>query len=86
MEEKAEAIILKINTLGGSLAATLEIIEALKKFKGRLIAYVDKEAMSAGAYIAIITDSIYLSPKAIIGAAAIVQHTGANLEAPYNKR
>src|SRR5262245_42790757 len=50
IEQKADAVILDMKTPGGSLGATLEIMEAITKFPGTTITFVNNEAMSAGAF------------------------------------
>ena len=49
--EHADAVVLDINTPGGAIDVTIEMIDDLKKFPGKTIAFVDNEAMSAGAFI-----------------------------------
>jgi membrane-bound serine protease (ClpP class) len=80
IEEKAAAVVLDINTPGGEMGVTLEIMEALGKFPGDTIAYVDKEAMSAGAFISAATQEIYFAPGGIIGAAAPVTSSGGDID------
>ena len=63
IEQKAQVIVLDMKTPGGSAQTTLEIMEALDKFPGRTITYVNDEAGSAGAIIAAVTDDIYFAPK-----------------------
>ena len=67
IREKATVVILDMDTPGGELGVTLEImqeiIESLEKFEGKIITYVNPEAISAGAYIAIATSEIAFSPK-----------------------
>ena len=64
IREKAELVILDMDTPGGELGVTLEImeeiIENLEKFDGKIITYVNDEAISAGAYIAIATSEMCL--------------------------
>ena len=43
---------------------------ALEKFPGQKLTFVDREAMSAGAFISAVTDEIYFVPNGVIGAAA----------------
>ncbi|MBE2212811.1 MAG: hypothetical protein IAE82_02995 [Opitutaceae bacterium] len=77
----AQYVILDMDTPGGSLGVTLEIIEILQeKFKGRSITFVNDEAISAGAIISSATDQIYFSPRGIIGAAAPVQSGGEEID------
>jgi membrane-bound serine protease (ClpP class) len=70
MEAKADALILDMETNGGALTATTEIVEALEKFKGLTVTYVNRNAFSAGAFIAVATQKIYMAPQSVIGAAA----------------
>ncbi len=79
--EKADVVVLDIKTPGGALDTTFDIMEALGKFPGKTIAYVNNEAMSAGAFISAMTDEIWFAPDGIIGAAAPVQSTGQDVDA-----
>ena len=75
-----DVIVLDINTPGGRLDVTLNLMEMLDNFGGLTVAYVNKEAISAGAYIASACDVIYMAPRGIIGAAAVVQATGQEID------
>ncbi len=79
MASKADALILHMDTPGGSVAVTEEIIDIISKFKGETITFVDSKAMSAGAFISAATQRIYMSDKGIIGAAAVIG-MGGDLE------
>jgi len=81
IDHHATAVVLDINTPGGEMGVTLEIMEALGKFPGQTIAYVNKEAMSAGAFISAASDEIYFAPGSIIGAAAPVTLGGGEIDA-----
>ncbi len=70
MEAKAEALILDMNTDGGRVDVTEEIIGIISKFKGRTFTYVNDRAFSAGAFISVATQKIYMAPQSVIGAAA----------------
>ena len=70
MEAKADVLILDMNTDGGRVDVTEEIIEIVSKFKGTTVTYVNDRAFSAGAFIAVGTQKIYMSPQSVIGAAA----------------
>ena len=80
IERKADVVLLDMDTPGGALDKTFEIMEALDKFPGTKLTYVDKEAMSAGAFISAATDEIYFAPNAVIGAAAPVLATGGEVD------
>jgi membrane-bound serine protease (ClpP class) len=80
IESKADAVVLDIKTPGGALDVTFGIMEALEKFPGETIAFVNNEAMSAGAFISAVTDEIWFAPDGIIGAAAPVTATGQDVD------
>ncbi len=80
IEQKADVVLLDMNTPGGALDVTFEIMEALEKFPGKKLTFVDREAMSAGAFISAVTDEIYFVPNGVIGAAAPVLATGGEVD------
>jgi len=75
-EAGADAIIFDINTPGGFVDSAEEIINLLDSTPIRKIAYINSEALSAGAYLALHTDEIYMSPNGTIGAAAVIDSSG----------
>jgi membrane-bound serine protease (ClpP class) len=81
VEEKVDVVVLDMNTPGGNLGTTLEILEALEKFPGHTITYVNKDAISAGAFIAAMTRDITFAPNGVIGAAAPVSGSGQEIDA-----
>ena len=72
MAAHADLLVLDMDTLGGGLDVTKEIFDILGNFKGQTLTYVNKQAMSAGAFISVATQKIYMAPGALIGAAAPV--------------
>lgn len=70
MEANADALILDMNTDGGRVDVTEEIIGIISKFKGPTFTYVNDRAFSAGAFISVATQKIYMAPQSVIGAAA----------------
>lgn len=80
IEQKADVVLLDMNTPGGALDVTFDIMEALERFPGQKLTFVDREAMSAGAFIAAVTDGIYFAPNGVIGAAAPVLATGGDVD------
>ena len=70
MQEKADLLVLDMNTPGGRVDTCREIISILNQFKGDTVTYVNKDAFSAGAFIAVATKRIYMAPESVIGAAA----------------
>jgi membrane-bound serine protease (ClpP class) len=81
IDQKADVIVLDIKTPGGALDVTFDIMEALEKFPGKTVAYVNTEAMSAGAFISATTQEIWFAPNGVIGAAAPVLSGGKDIEA-----
>ena len=86
IEQKADAVVLDMKTPGGSLGATLEIMEAITKFPGPTLTYINNEAMSAGAFISATTDEIWFSPSGIIGAAAPVSAGGQDVDTTMRQK
>lgn len=80
IKQGASTIVLDMKTLGGDLEVTFEMLEALAKFPGKTMTYVNGKALSAGALISAGTDEIYFSPDAVIGAAAPVTATGEDID------
>lgn len=80
IEEKADTVVLDMKTPGGALDVTFEIMEALARFPGKTVTYVNTEAISAGAFISAMTEQIYFAPSGIIGAAAPVMATGGEID------
>ena len=80
IEEKADVVVLDMKTPGGALDVTFEIMEALAKFPGLTITFVNPEAISAGAFISATTEEIWFSPDGVIGAAAPVMGTGQEID------
>jgi membrane-bound serine protease (ClpP class) len=76
LETKNAAILIDIDTPGGEVQNTLEIMEVLDRFDGQTLAFIRKEAVSAGAYIVSSSEFIYMAPKSVVGAADVVLGTG----------
>ena len=70
MEAGAELLVLDMETNGGRFDSTKEIIQILDQFEGLTVTYVNRDAYSAGAFIAVATKQIYMAPQSVIGAAA----------------
>jgi len=72
MDAQARLLVLEMDTNGGRVDATEEIIEILNNFEGETVTFVNRKAFSAGAIIAVATQRIYMAPQSVIGAAAPV--------------
>lgn len=82
MEEKADWLILDMDTNGGRVDVTDDIISIVGQFKGKTATYVNRKAFSAGAFISVATQEIYMAPQSVIGAAApIMMMPGGGPEA-----
>ena len=69
-------VLLHLNTYGGELSAADSIRNALLHYPAPIIVFIDNQAASAGALIAIACDSIYMRSGGSIGAATVVHQTG----------
>ncbi len=72
----ARAAILDINTLGGRVDAALKIIDAITRSELPVYAFVNPRAISAGALISVATDSVFMTPDALMGASTVVTGQG----------
>lgn len=68
----ASAVILEINTPGGRLDSALAMKDMLLDTTLPTIAYINHQALSAGALVALSAEKIYMSEGSVIGAAAPV--------------
>ena len=75
----ASAFIIDMDTPGGDLGVTMDILELLRKTKLPTLTYVNPNAGSAGALISIGTKRIYMRSNSVIGAAAVVTSDGGDL-------
>ncbi|TMN21000.1 NfeD family protein [Lentibacillus cibarius] len=75
-EKGADHIIFEIDTPGGAVAAAEQIGELLQGLETETTAYIVNRALSAGSYIALNTDNIYMKPHATIGASGVINQDG----------
>ena len=76
---EASAIVFEMNTYGGRLDAASDIVNALNHTKIPTYTFIDTNAGSAGAIIAIAAQHIFMAPVSAIGAAAPILPTGEDL-------
>ena len=86
IREDASVVVLDMDTPGGELGVTLEIMEALDRFEGETLTYINDEAISAGAYISIATDEIAFAPRGVIGAAEAVSGGGGDIDESMKRK
>lgn len=79
----ADYIVIDMNTYGGLLDAADTIRTMLLNCEIPVFTFINNQAASAGALIAIATDSIYMRPGASIGAATVVDQNGGDLPDKY---
>jgi len=79
----ADYILIHMNTYGGLLDAADSIRTMILNSPIPVLVFIDNNAASAGALIAIACDSIYMRPGGSIGAATVVDQTGKPVPDKY---
>jgi membrane-bound serine protease (ClpP class) len=82
----ASATIFEMNTYGGRLDTAADIVNALNQTKIPTYTFINTNAGSAGAIIAIATQHIFMAPVSAIGAAAPILATGEDLPATAKEK
>ena len=80
---EADVVILHLNTYGGEVSAADSIRTKILNAPMPVHVFIDDNAASAGALIAIACDSIYMKPGGKIGAATVVNQTGEQVPDKY---
>lgn len=75
-EANAEVVVLDIDTPGGFVDSAGKIAVLLDKATFKTIAFINNDALSAGAFLALHADEIYMVPSGRIGAAAVIDGAG----------
>jgi membrane-bound serine protease (ClpP class) len=75
VDGKARGILFHIDTFGGLVDAADRIRKTILDAPIPTVAFIDKNAASAGALISLACDSIYMAPGASIGAATVIDGT-----------
>jgi len=83
---EAAAIIFDMNTYGGRLDTAADVVNVLNQAKIPTYTFINTNAGSAGALIAIATQHIYMAPLSAIGAAAPILSTGEDLPATAKEK
>lgn len=81
-EAGAAQIIFEIDTLGGRVDAAEGIGQRIRDSKVPTVAFVQGRAVSAGSYIALNAGRIVMKPGGSIGAAAVVDGSGTEVDNP----
>ena len=82
----ASAVVLDMDTPGGDLKATEKIVQMLSKSPIPAYTYVNANAGSAGALIALGTKKVFMAPVSAIGAAAPVAGSGQEIPETMNAK
>ncbi len=83
IEFGADYCIIDLNTYGGAVDAADSIRNAILNHSIPVIAFINNQAVSAGALISIACDSIYMSKGSSFGAATVVDGAGNVLPDKY---
>ncbi|MBM7716307.1 membrane-bound serine protease (ClpP class) [Bacillus thermophilus] len=76
-ENNADMIVFDMNTPGGAVDAARDIGNRIAEIKNiKTVTFVNSWAISAGSYIALHTEEIYMTPNAVMGAAAVIDQSG----------
>ncbi len=86
IEQKAELVLLDMDTPGGELFTTLEIMKALDRFDGDTATFINEEAISAGAIIASVTQDIYFTPRGTMGSSEVVTGGGQDVDESMKRK
>lgn len=82
----ASALVFEMNTYGGRLDAAADIVDALNHTTIPTYTFINTNAGSAGALVALATRNIYMAPVSAIGAAAPILPTGEDLPATAKEK
>ena len=82
-EKGYDFVIVHLNTYGGAVASADSMRSALLRFPVPVAAFIDNQAVSAGALISIACDSIYMTTGSTIGAATVVNQNGEPMPDKY---
>jgi membrane-bound serine protease (ClpP class) len=83
---KADAVVLDMDTYGGELNAATDMLQALLGTSIPTLTYINSNAGSAGALVALSTRRIFMAPVSAIGAAAPVMEGGQDLPSTMNDK
>lgn len=82
-QQNADVLLIHMNTFGGMLDYADSIRSAILTAPMKTVVFIDNNAASAGALIAIACDKIYMHKGASIGAASVVNAEGEVLPEKY---
>lgn len=71
-DSDVRAILLRVNSPGGSVVGSDEIYQSLKDSRLPIVVYVRELAASGGYYISMAADNIYANPNSLIGSVGVI--------------
>jgi membrane-bound serine protease (ClpP class) len=86
IEKGADLVLFEMDTPGGELFTTLEIMKIIDRFDGKTATFINEEAISAGAIIASVTQDIYFMPRATMGSSEVVTGTGEDVDESMKRK
>lgn len=75
-EQETDLVVIRMNTYGGLVNVADSIRTMILNYPTPIWVYIDNQAASAGALIALAADRIYMHPGGSIGAASVVDQNG----------
>ncbi|WP_078545560.1 NfeD family protein [Litchfieldia alkalitelluris] len=75
-KNNASLIVLEIHTPGGAVDAATDIGKRIRDSEIPIVAFIHTDALSAGAYIALNADEIYMTENGRMGAATVITGDG----------
>ncbi len=79
-DEGAKGIIFDLDTPGGLAFPTEELMTKIANVGVPTVAFVNPNAISAGSFIAVSTDRIYMTPGSKIGSSGIIDGSGREID------
>ncbi|NDV46710.1 nodulation protein NfeD [Paludibacter sp. 221] len=83
LEDESDAILIHMNTYGGEVLYADSIRTKILNSHLPVYVFIDNNAASAGALIALACDKIYMRQSATIGAASVVNQSGEKMPDKY---
>ncbi|MEK4442479.1 MULTISPECIES: NfeD family protein [unclassified Niallia] len=75
-ENQASAIVFDMHTPGGDVSAAIEIGKRIAETDIKTVTFINQDAISAGSYIALNTDEIYMVEGGRIGSSGVIDGQG----------
>lgn len=80
---KADFVVVELNTYGGAVGDADEIVTNILNYDKPIYVWINNTAGSAGSFISVGCDSIYMNNNSVIGASTVVNQTGEVVAEKY---